>query len=335
MIQTLCDHIEQLDLALDQLALRDRNFDRFSILLVDNVVELVLHQHAQDKNREEETWRRLGEPKVDAKLLSAALGQHFDAKVKFALSTGLISSELANSLNRLHGFRNSAYHRGLRHEGILHSLAIFYFMNCCDLLLAYSPPFWSTSTRDTISHRAIKYLGHSKSKLGMLGSSDRFTAAWTRLREVAESMKLTLISDLATDMSRTIESIDHDIHFISTNAPGPSMTRDDVVVDSQLWNLASSATGENFAKESGFVPSNPRALLNWLKDNYPFNVKRDPIPQWNTRQQSLASEKDPHKALEKYCSFISQTQELRASIEENSILLDGYIQDQIDQARGK
>lgn len=62
MIQALSDHIDQLDLALDQLSLNDRNFDRFAIMLIDNVVELVLHQHAQDKSRDEETWHRLGKP---------------------------------------------------------------------------------------------------------------------------------------------------------------------------------------------------------------------------------------------------------------------------------
>lgn len=52
MIQTLADHIDQLDLALDQLALHDRNFDRFALMLIDNVVELTLHTHARDRAAE-------------------------------------------------------------------------------------------------------------------------------------------------------------------------------------------------------------------------------------------------------------------------------------------
>jgi hypothetical protein len=52
LTQVMADHIDQLDLALDQLAVGDRNFDRFALMLVDNVVELTLHQFAQDKANE-------------------------------------------------------------------------------------------------------------------------------------------------------------------------------------------------------------------------------------------------------------------------------------------
>ena len=41
MLQFVADQIDQLDLALDQLSVRDRNFDRFALMLVDNVVELI------------------------------------------------------------------------------------------------------------------------------------------------------------------------------------------------------------------------------------------------------------------------------------------------------
>jgi hypothetical protein len=44
MLQFFADQIDQLDLCLDQLAIRDRNFDRFALMLVDNVVELTLHR---------------------------------------------------------------------------------------------------------------------------------------------------------------------------------------------------------------------------------------------------------------------------------------------------
>lgn len=41
---------DQLDLAIDQLVVRDRNFDWFALMLVDNVVKFIFYQHAeQDK----------------------------------------------------------------------------------------------------------------------------------------------------------------------------------------------------------------------------------------------------------------------------------------------
>lgn len=45
MMQFFADQIDQMDLALDQLAMHDRNFDRFALMLIDNVVELSLHNY--------------------------------------------------------------------------------------------------------------------------------------------------------------------------------------------------------------------------------------------------------------------------------------------------
>lgn len=73
MIQFLADNIDQLDLALDQLAVSDRNFDRFALMLIDNVVELTLHKYAQDRAAENDRWRSNEEPKYDPKIIERAL----------------------------------------------------------------------------------------------------------------------------------------------------------------------------------------------------------------------------------------------------------------------
>lgn len=98
-------------------------------MLVDNAVELLLHQHADDRHYEEQHRRRQqGSPKSVNKALTAALGTYFDDKVKYAASSGLLALDAAESVRNLHAFRNAVYHRGLQHEGILHSIALFYFL---------------------------------------------------------------------------------------------------------------------------------------------------------------------------------------------------------------
>ncbi|MGM9489777.1 hypothetical protein [Ideonella sp. YS5] len=105
MSQFFADQIDQLDPAIDQLAVRDRNFDRFALMLIDNVVELVFHQHAKDKV----TWGRAFEanhkPKSEWKTAVAATGQGFDSKVRYARETNLISASMAGSIQYLHSFR--------------------------------------------------------------------------------------------------------------------------------------------------------------------------------------------------------------------------------------
>ncbi|RBP31096.1 hypothetical protein DET50_106117 [Marinobacter pelagius] len=101
MLQFLADNIDQLDLALDQLAVQDRNFDRFALMLVDNVVELTLHRYAQDRAAENQFWGRKEEPEHDPKLVEKALRQSFDNKAKAVRDLGLYGEQLCTTvLNR-------------------------------------------------------------------------------------------------------------------------------------------------------------------------------------------------------------------------------------------
>lgn len=102
MIQFLADNIDQLDLALDQLAVGHRNFDRFALMLIDNVVELTLHRYVQDKASENELWTRIDKPKHNPKIIEQGLSQNFDSKVKVATKLGLIDAQVCESLLNLH-----------------------------------------------------------------------------------------------------------------------------------------------------------------------------------------------------------------------------------------
>jgi hypothetical protein len=329
MIQFLSDNIDQLDLALDQLAVCDRNFDRFALMLVDNVVELTLHRFIQDKAYENEMWRRFSEPKHDQKLIQKGLGQNFDNKARAARKLGLFGESLCESILNLHTYRNSSYHKGLRHEGILHSLAMFYFKCTCEVLKAYEPQMWCWSSQDKISYRAKKYLGDT----GIMNHKEAFHLAYVRLGEVVSSMENTLIHDLTEDMRSTIDSIDDAINFLSTDGP-VDKNRDEVVVDSQALPFVFTDEGKRFALERGYSNQTLGGLIHWLLANYNWPVPADPIASWQSRLKSLYSEKDEHKALKKYCDFMRQTDDIRSKIEESAMQLDGHIQQQIGIMRG-
>jgi hypothetical protein len=332
--QTFADLIDQLDLAFDQLVMKDRNFDRFALMLVDNVVELFLHTHATELRRQGEFFRGLRNPKHDPDAINAALGQRFDAKVKLARTTGLISAEVADTVACLHGFRNTAYHRGMRHEGILHSLALMYFRTVCAMISGYSPPLgWSTSSRDQISHRAMKYLGPQA--LG-LEFEESIRPAFDRLRLMAESLGDTLITDLGDDMEKTVRRAAESLEFVEKNQPEPRMTRDQLVVRAQVWSLAFSDEGKAFAANGG-APNPPPLgpLIRWLETNYSLPVRSDPIPSWERRLASLREEKNPHAALKKYCDFMYQSEDVRDALNRDADLLDDEIERRSEEARGK
>jgi hypothetical protein len=330
MIQFLADNIDQLDLALDQLAVSDRNFDRFAFMLVDNVVELTLHKFIQDKARENEMWTHLDKPKFDSKVIKKALGQNFDNKVKAAYKLDLIDEALCNSILCLHSFRNTSYHRGLRHEGILHSLAIFYFRNACILLKSYKPRYWSWSSSDVIPFRARKYLGNLKS----LDHEAKFIDSYNRLDEIAASMNNNLIDDLTNDMRNTIDDMDYTLDFLSNDSP-TKKSRDEAIIDAQAWTFAFTDKAKEYAKINGCTENTIGSYVEWLINNYMWNFKFDPIEGWYSRLNTLSTEKDNHKALKRYYDFMKQTEEIRSILNEASAQLDVYINQQIDMARGK
>ncbi|MDD5177580.1 MAG: hypothetical protein PHQ05_14275 [Sterolibacterium sp.] len=330
MLQFVADQIDQMDLALDQLAVRDRNFDRFAMMLIDNVVELTLHKHAREMANENDLWGRESTPRHDPKMVASGLGQSFEAKVKLARLTSMLAPAVADSIQYLHTFRNTVYHQGVRHEGILHSLATFYFQNACSVLEGFKPMWWSTGNRDRISHRAIKYLGTPK----LMNHREALHQACTRLREVGGSLGGSLVADLHTDMGKTIEHVDGQIDFLSTDAP-ESTTRRKALIAAQAWPFAFTEEGKKWARDNGCPSGSIRNYVNWLSANYPWQVRTDPIASWRKRHDSLRHEKTSDIALKKYCEFMRQTEDFRAKIDEAAAQLDGYIQQQIDVARGK
>lgn len=328
MIQFLSDNIDQLDLALDQIAIKDRNFDRFALMLIDNVVELTLHRYIQDKAGENEMWGRLGSPKHDPKVIEKGLGQNFDSKVKAGAKLGLINDELCESILNLHTFRNTAYHKGMRHEKILHSLVVFYFRSACILLKAYEPGWWSWTSSDRISHRAMKYIGKEMPRK----HEEVFLSAYARLDEVAATMDENLIGDLSSDMAETIDSMDDAISFLANEGP-EKKSRDEVIIDSQAWPFAFTDEAKEYARQHGCQESYVGPYIDWLSKHYDWPVNKDPISSWRTRLGALAKETDYHKALKKYCDFMRQTESIRSHIYELANQLDAHIQQQIDSLR--
>lgn len=330
MIQFLADNIDQLDLALDQLKIADRNYDRFALMLIDNVVELLLHRFAQDRAGENGIWARIGTPKHDPKTIEKALSRNFDAKAKAACKLGLLSNACCETVLNLHGFRNTAYHRGMRHDGILHSLAVFYFKNACSLHKAYKPRWWSWSSNDKLSYRALKYIGFP-----MVNEPEKvFSDAFSRLDCIADSMQTDLVRDLSSNLSQTIDLMNDAIDFLVNDGP-EKKSRNEIVLDCQAWPFAYTKEAKAYAESKGCRENSFNGFVNWLSKNYEWPVKKDPVPSWRSRLDVLCKEKDYHKTLKTYCDFMRQTEVIRSQISESAAQLDSFIQYQIDVARGK
>ncbi len=329
MIQILADYIDQLDLALDQLALNNKNHDRFALILIDNIIELTLDRFAKDQFYLTEKFGYLAERVEKLKHLKnhqneikKAQKDYLEPKVKLAKLKGLVTEELAESIKTIHKFRNIAYHQGIKHEKLLHSLAIFHFQNACDILKKYEPSIsYSYGTEDVISQRARKYLGN----ISFLESKENFQKAWNRLIEVSEGLSFNLIEDLSNDMKSSIETFDNAIDFIIDNGfrHENKKTKKEVIIDIQLKSFIFSKAGEDYAlknKCKEFFWTNE--YKEWFKENYKPEHEKDPVTSWKKRYEDLKSETDLHKALERYSQFIEQTRSFRARVLDIAQYLD-------------
>lgn len=297
------------------------------------MVELTLHRYARTKgHRRNNFWTKLDHPDELAKLADKALCQNFDAKVKLAKFTKLIDESRAQSIRCLHKFRNAAHHAGAKHEAIAHSLAMFYFVVACELLIAYHKQSggWSAGLHDSASHRALKYLG----KPNFIQGKDTFEQVWPRLLEVADSLPFDLTADLFSDLSATIDETEKLLTFLEDNTA--EMSREDLVLEAQARTLSLTDEGFKFAQENQCPPD---LLLDeyfhWFAKNYPFPERRDPLPTWRKRAKQIGNQANRDLALKQYCDFLGQTEKTRSSIYEAVIELDVKIQRAIDQRRGK
>lgn len=135
--QFLIDAIDQLDLAYDYINQGSINFDRFSLMLIDNVVELTMHNLALSYSASNYAAKAFGGVTYDDEIIKRALGRDFDDKANALLHFGSVTSEKCESIKILHKYRNEAHHQGSKHPGIINSLASFYLYISSSLLIKF------------------------------------------------------------------------------------------------------------------------------------------------------------------------------------------------------
>lgn len=332
MLLFLASVIEQLDLALEHIGKGDIHNARFGLMLTDNALELVLHQIAKDRSSDLMMLSLLRKTYPHEEALAKALGRNFDAKLKFAKIEKSLSDELAQTITIMHGYRNEVYHVGLKHESILPALSKFYFDATCTFLESYQPPRLSWNSGLQLPDRAKRYLGGDNFVTADFGD---FSKACRTLKKACNHNTRYTISTLANALDEIISLQDTCIDIVAAGVyEGQRRTRNVAVAETQAWRLAFSEEGKAFALKGKFR-GNPLQLIEWLKKNYRFEYKSDPIPSWRTLAAKLRANKNPHRALSNYQSFLASTAFIRETLEESATAAEREIDMLVDIARGK
>jgi len=231
----------------------------------------------------------------------------------------------------LHNVRNDVYHVGVRDDVVLPALARFYFHVATALLGRYEPPYFGWGSAQKMPQRAAKYF-HRDGYFP--GRREDYAAACAALNARAAFQPLRLVQALADHMDEVVEQSDAAIDMLS-QVP-KKITRDEAVTNTQAWSIAFKDEGKEFLQayvaRTQTRPANTLDYIALLTREYPL-VRRDPIPGWKTRAASLRREPNPHRALKMYRDFMTQTEDLRALLDEAHGYADNYVEEQIDRAR--
>jgi hypothetical protein len=263
--------------------------------------------------------------------LDAALGRHFDAKVRFAEKLGRLTNEVGESLSIFHAFRNEVYHIGLQHEAVLPTVAKFYHKVACELLASYSPPWFGYSPGMALPERARKFFSDQRFFTNGAGDYQKACA------QLGDSITLDpdeLTTPLADHMDDLIVQQDIAIEMIATGGPHQH-TCNKAVSETFAWNIAFTEKGKQFARDHGFPGGSILAFVTWIANNCPPPFRTDPIPGWQRRAARLRAETNPHRALKRYRDFMIQTAEIRAALAEAHGQVEQYIDEQVDRMRGR
>ncbi len=290
MLSFLVNIVEQLDLAKDHVAKGDANNARFALMLIDNALEIALHQMAKDEQSERNSFLYRDKPYDLSAALEAALGQHFDSKVKFAKKVGRLDPDASESIMIFHSFRNEVYHIGVQHQAILPALAELYFQTACAFLCTYKPRGLSYNPRMTLPDRARKYFPYQAFSRGR----EHFQAACKALGNSLTIIPVQVSGVLATHMDEVIRQQDMAVHMIATGGP-QTYSRDEAIVQTFAWKVAFTDEGKKFAREKGWRKGSVADLVDWVANNYPLPIKNDPISGWRKRADNIRRETSPHR----------------------------------------
>lgn len=321
--------IEQLDLAADQLRRGSPSYARFALILTDNVVELVIHRVCSDIISYDDIWVKLDKPKYSSKQREDALGQRFDRKARFLVSASKIVADQADFITICHKYRNELYHAGLRHDDIVLDIAWHYHDFAISLFEKVNPNnSWYSGAE--VTEAVARYAGRN----GMAVMQDIASVA-NSLRADRPQKKRSLAEALSCSAVRRVDELIEEIEFLVENDP-QKKTDDESLYELQFFDYLHS--DDSVAKTVWGKVKTPRqrdAAIAFLKETWQAKYKINPLPGFRTQAEKIASLKMDVLALKAFEKFKNDIAYFGRIVDEAAIALDGYIQHQIDVARGK
>ena len=355
--------VEQLDRAARELSTDHPINNRLALILVDNSTELIVHRQCMDLLQQdsfasgfqkellevishsssspksqteylEELSRQVLRPKQRAR----ANGRRFEDKLKVLKQVEDLTESERRFIAIAHNYRNELYHIGLTHNDIIRAIVGQYYALCCRLFGRMGQRAFyshSVSSTDTYTDTALRYLPSRNGNID-LSSVDR-TALAQKLHRALPGGMPNLSKTLAAKAHTDILEVKEQFDFMVENNPnnlGSDELLKHIQFQSDFVEAAERADYREFSTEI-----DPRGGVNKLIMTFGerWKPKHYSIPdkKWKLRADEIEEQDDPLVAMDLYQSLRNSMSDLEEVVLTAAGDLDRWIQQQIDEARGK
>jgi hypothetical protein len=334
-MERIIRYTEQLQLAGAYLHEKGKQHARLSLILCDNVVELLAHERCRTYLMREASW--LSAPKLSTKDREAALGQRFAPKTNLLLRIGDITQDERDFAAQAHSLRNECYHAAATHAEIAWRVAWQYHELGCDLFerLRQTGMSWGGPIHQSEPTREIL------NRAGFIGGG--FPGDWegtfgklaALLRATKPSAKDTLGEVLSAAGQRRFSELASTIQFLAQDGLQTD-NLDDAIREAYFcgtFDFDALSAGIDTQTQPGFIEFHKRREAAHATFASPLRFAR--VEDWAKRAESLAEEPSPTRALVKYMDLRRESEQADTVLHEMGQQLDEAIQLQIDIARGK
>lgn len=334
-MERIVRYVEQLQLAGAYLHEKGTQYARLSLILCDNVVEVLAHERCRHYLLREASW--LSAPKLSTKDREAARGQRFTPKVDLLLRLSDFTQDERDFAAQAHALRNECYHAAATHSEISWRVAWEYHELACALFERMRPVGMSWGGSIPQSAPAADLLERAGFKGGRFPGD--WDGAFGRLAAVLRATKPSATDSLGKVLSdaaqRRFSELVSTIEFLAQDG----LQTDDldevirVAFFCGTFDFDSLTVGIDTQTQPGFVEFHKRREAAQTSFVSPLRFAR--VEGWVQRSEALMREASSTKALVKYMDLRRESEDADTILHEMGRKLDEGIQLQIDIARGK
>jgi len=323
--------IEQLDMAIAEIAVDQPINSRLALILIDNATELLIHRSCEQYAAH---GARNSTAPLSPKMRREATGDHFDPKLALMRHVGAITEDERRFVAIAHAYRNELYHVGLRHEDVLRPIAQHYFQLACAFLPKMGPGSIGWGPDFRLSDRVSKYVPDGGGP-GSMAFHHREPIAVALLDALPRS-EVTLGASLKTDLMDRIGRIDKHFNYISRGLDGkatPAATLENLQFAYDHNSALRKKSGESIwiPWDAPFMQTHKARLMATWKRRYTTL----PIVKWRQKANLIGKEENWLRAAAAHDDLNHQIDYLDNAIIEALTEFDGWVQQQIDRVRGK